>query len=389
MRWRFDTLPRQYGPPVPGRLAALRVALLAVVALALAAPAADADGKVTSLRPWEAGNLYLVRTDLDGRTKPQLEPRAKVDYLREGQWVKIACQTTGESAYGSRIWDKVGNLYVPDHFVKTYTDGFIPGAPRCDAATPPPRPKPKRYVALGDSYSSGEGATGYLPARSRRPYACHRSMNAYSQVLAARHRSSVTHEPDRDFFACSGAKTGDVANEQLGALGSAVGVITISAGGNDVNFERILRMCIANVGASCQDWLDHLFDVGTLRRSLDSLYRQIRRRAPRAVVIVAGYPRLFDERRGCPIGLSGAERTLLNQAADRLNAVTASVARARGFRFADPRAAFTAHGLCSSTRWINPFVREEGGIRGSFHPNLSGQQAYADVIAAANRDVFR
>ena len=94
-------------------------------------------------------------------------------------------------------------------------------------------------------------------------------------------------------------------------------------------------------------------------------------------------------RRRCPIGLFANERRLLDDAADRLDAVLASVARVRGFRFVDPRAAFAAHGLCSPERWINPFVREDGAIKGSFHPNVAGQRALADLLAATNPDVFR
>jgi hypothetical protein len=71
---------------------------------------------VTSAKPWAAGNEYLVEADVDGRTRPQSEPRAKTDWLRKGQWVTIQCQIRGELAYGSRIWDKVGGYFVPDQF---------------------------------------------------------------------------------------------------------------------------------------------------------------------------------------------------------------------------------------------------------------------------------
>ena len=112
----------------------MRAALVAAALVVLAAPAARADTKVTSLRPWAEDNTYLVRVNLDGRTAPRLEPRASIDFLKAGQWVRITCQTTGESAYGSTVWDKVGPFYVPDHYIKTYTDGFIPQAPRCGAS---------------------------------------------------------------------------------------------------------------------------------------------------------------------------------------------------------------------------------------------------------------
>lgn len=115
---------------------------LSVLAVLLAvAPAAQAK-KVTSLEPWKASNHYLVEADLDGRAVPKLKPVAKVDHLRQGQWVAIECQTTGQAAYGSKLWDKVGGLYVPDHFIKTYTDGGIPGVPSCGASDPAPAPAP-------------------------------------------------------------------------------------------------------------------------------------------------------------------------------------------------------------------------------------------------------
>lgn len=107
----------------------------AIVFFALALPAsASADTHVTSLQPWAAGNQYLVEEDVDGRAQPTVEPRAVVDYLRTGQWASIECQVPGEEAYGSAIWDRVGGLYVPDRYLKTYTTGFLENVPRCDAA---------------------------------------------------------------------------------------------------------------------------------------------------------------------------------------------------------------------------------------------------------------
>jgi Putative metal-binding motif len=129
-----------------------------VLLLLLAAPAAGADTRVTSLQPWAPDNLYLVREDLDGRTQPTVEPRAVVDHVRAGEWVKIECQTPGEEAYGSAIWDRVDGLYVPDAYVRTYTTGFLAGAPRCDAAPPSP---PDRD---GDGFFVGQDCNDLDPA---------------------------------------------------------------------------------------------------------------------------------------------------------------------------------------------------------------------------------
>ena len=121
-----------------GRRAIRRICALAALTLLSLPAAARADNPVTSLRPWAVDNTYLVEEDLDGRAQPTSEPRTVVDHVRAGQWVRIECQTAGEEVYGSAVWDKVNGLYVPDHYLKTYTTGFLQGVPRCDAAPPPP-----------------------------------------------------------------------------------------------------------------------------------------------------------------------------------------------------------------------------------------------------------
>ena len=121
--------------------ARIAISAIAAMMLSLSVPSLADAARVTSLKPWAAGNEYLVEADVDGRTRPQSEPRAKIDWLKAGQWVTIQCQVQGELAYGSRIWDKVGGYFVPDQFLKTYTDGFLSGSPRC-GVPPPPNPPP-------------------------------------------------------------------------------------------------------------------------------------------------------------------------------------------------------------------------------------------------------
>jgi hypothetical protein len=128
----------------PRRRRVLAVAAITLTGLA-AIPAVASAAHVTSLQPWKASNAYYARADLDGRALPQLNPVAKVNHVRAGEWVHITCQTRGENAYGSNIWDKVDGLYVPDKYLKTYTDGFLAGVPRCsehDPVQPPPPPVP-------------------------------------------------------------------------------------------------------------------------------------------------------------------------------------------------------------------------------------------------------
>jgi len=87
---------------------------------------------------------YTATADLDGRDEPRLNATYIYNFVDEGESVRVVCQTTGGTAYGSKVWDLVaapaddptvtGHKFVPDAFVRTGTDGFASGIPRCHAA---------------------------------------------------------------------------------------------------------------------------------------------------------------------------------------------------------------------------------------------------------------
>ena len=151
-----------------------------------------------------------------------------------------------------------------------------------------PRPPPSAitggYVALGDSYSSGVGAGSYTSASG----SCDRSTNAYSALWNnAHHPSSYVS------VACSGAKTTDVNANQLSALSSATGLVSITIGGNDVGFSNIMQTCV----------LGHRQRLRRPRSTpprprpgpqlpglLNTTYNNIRSHAPNAQVVVLDYP---------------------------------------------------------------------------------------------------
>jgi PKD repeat protein/flagellar hook assembly protein FlgD len=126
---------------------------------------------------------------------------------------------------------------------------------------------PPRYVALGDSFSAGEGYPPFelgthegiphdLPVITNNH--CHRSLGSYSRQLSV--------DPDRTylrptgFHACSGAITNDydVPNPgndgeppQREQLNEFVETVTVTMGGNDVGFKS-LAICVA-VSTDCGD----------------------------------------------------------------------------------------------------------------------------------------
>jgi hypothetical protein len=84
---------------------------------------------------------YTATADLDGRDEPKLHATYIHNFVNKGESVRVICQTTGESAYGSKIWDLVSpgadptvrgyKRFVPDRFITTGTDGFADEIPRC------------------------------------------------------------------------------------------------------------------------------------------------------------------------------------------------------------------------------------------------------------------
>jgi lysophospholipase L1-like esterase len=220
-----------------------------------------------------------------------------------------------------------------------------------------------RYVALGDSYSSGTGTRTYYDST------CQRSVYAYPYLLSQQRANTQLV-----FAACSGAKTGDVLNNQVSSLTSGTGIVTITVGGNDAGFSSVITECAKPAWASdCSGRVAtaQSYIRNTLPSRLNSVYAQIKSRSPSARVVVLGYPRLFMGE-DCNAGtwFSANDMTILNQTADLLDSVTSGRAVAYGFTFKNPVSAFTGHAICSSTEWLNGLSNP---VSESYHPNRTGQ----------------
>lgn len=227
----------------------------------------------------------------------------------------------------------------------------------------------RNYAALGDSYASGTGTREYYDS------ACQRSNHSYAIQLAAGLGLRVFHA------ACAGARIPDVRANQLGVLSTATNLVTISIGGNDAGFSHVITQCAKPFPFTCGGDINNArsFITNTLPGQLDTLYTEIRRRAPNAQVIVVGYPRLFNGEQ-CNAGarISPDEQSSLNSVADLLASKTAAVAAAHGFGFIDARGPFNTHRICDDEEWLNGLSNPIGE---SYHPNRLGHDAFTLLIA--------
>ena len=234
---------------------------------------------------------------------------------------------------------------------------------------------PDEYVALGDSYASGNGTQ--LPDLSLQ---CYRSSLAYAPRVAKARGMTLR------FRACSGAETGDVTGGQTAALSSTTDWVTISIGGNDVGFTDLILSCF-------NSW-DEYFCRQTISKvntridtelpaKLDATYSDIRARAPRAKVLVVGYPKPFGPSVSCAQaqGVNSREAPLLNGVAGRLDAVIEARATAAGFTYLDPVPSFTGHDVCASSPWVWGKVT---GVLDIYHPTRAGHRdGFTPLVSAA------
>lgn len=230
-----------------------------------------------------------------------------------------------------------------------------------------------RYVALGDSYSSGTGTRTYTNA------ACQRSNSAYPALLAAaRPNTALT------FVACSGATTADVLANQISSVTASTKLVSISIGGNDAGFADVLTECALPAWASncaAKVAAAQSYITGTLPAKLNAVYAQIKSRAPSAKVAVMGYPRIFQgEDCNAATFFSPDDETKLNATADLMRSTIRTRAQAYGFSFGDVIPAFVGHAVCDSPAWLNGFSNPIGE---SYHPNVTGHKSGYLPVARA------
>lgn len=255
------------------------------------------------------------------------------------------------------------------------------------------------FVALGDSFSSGEGVGDYFgDSNSVGVNECHRSRIAYSQLF-----SRSARLPSPDFRACSGAKFEHLyenrqwANEPVQVLrtdssqllGSATRNITLSIGGNDLGFVPVLLTCVLASGPVPVSCAIGNFLASSRLNSAASDYRllwsRLVRDAPNARIFVLGYPKFFPSTPyyNC-YGLNTLEQKWINDRIAALNSVIrSSIGGFPKIHYVDVENAFDGHHLCrvgwDNRPWMNGLTlpREH-----SFHPNADGHRSFASILFA-------
>jgi lysophospholipase L1-like esterase len=236
-----------------------------------------------------------------------------------------------------------------------------------------------QYVALGDSYAAGQGG-----GEESRP--CLQSPNGYPALLDAEKKIHL-----RANAACTGATTENVADQQLSALKQGTRLVTLTVGAADLGLSRVLAdctavpptpdLCQAAILAALAFLPATCGAESELGNRLEDLYAAVAAAAPNALIVVTGYPYLFEQ--PDPSDPNADIITQINAATALLNcAIEKAVADAQdadiNIVYVDVTDDFAEHGIGSA----EPFINLPGSGIGAFHPNAAGYEAYAAAISA-------
>ena len=270
-------------------------------------------------------------------------------------------------------------------------------APSASSAPTPSASYPRvaRYVALGDSYSAGPGITAMDLA-----YGCARSNHNYPSLLAARLRPRTFVD-----VSCSGARTVDVSHPhtalggsripaQIRAVTRGTDLVTMTMGGNDLDlFATLTRVCPRlaardRTGAPCtralaRNGTDLAEAATTISARVGAALQLVRRRAPKATVVLIGYLRQVPDRGTCrALPLATGDYALGRRISGLLDRGLARAAKTAGARFVDMYDASRGHDVCSSAPWVNGSTNVDGKAI-PYHPFLVGMRADARGVLDA------
>lgn len=315
------------------------------------------------------------------------------------------------SCWGNCDGDYSYKLYALD------VPGIGMDYPRGAVINTAPRPSAV-YVALGDSFSAGEGVTPFDSGTDTPGVnTCHRSEQAYPRLLAEEHEN-IPSLGANGFRACSGAVTDNIGNRVQWNEGVQIDVfpddttqlVTMTIGGNDIGFADFAKACVYPT-SSC-DFGSSAYNTSLnkinneLQRKLEATYREVLRYTPNADIYVIGYPQVIanksvndsDDSR-CFYMQGGSSNWSEARAArdivTKLNGkIDAAVAQVQGENpnnqrltyvpLDEPGSPFIGHEVCgtSSTSWFQNIDQATHDPAYVFHPNDLGQEAFATVVGA-------
>lgn len=270
-------------------------------------------------------------------------------------------------------------------------DGTPDPAPAYSTGSPTGAPtRYDQYVAIGDSYT----AAPLVPPTDTSTI-CLRSNVNYPALLAKQMAGTTLTD-----VSCSGARTRNVVEAQRGANGSVppqldalrrgTDLVTIGLGGNDhALFGGTLGECLklagsAPQGSPCTDWFDGTQDVqrtlDDIRSNIAAVVTAVHDRAPKARIVVVGYPQMVPESGTCDLlPLATGDYAFARKINHGLTDAVEAGAKDADAEYLDLWEPSAGHDICSDEPWVNGRITS-ADVALAYHPLAIEQQEVAHLL---------
>lgn len=259
------------------------------------------------------------------------------------------------------------------------------------------------YVALGDSFTSGEGEESdeyYFPSTNTATNHCHVSKRSYP-LLMGDVWAFITSN-----LACSGARIDEVRKTSHAIVDEnslPPTVLSIGVGGNDVGLMGKLKGC---VGPGTCEWatsgkrLSSAYEIKGLFSKMVNFITELRRDFPATPLIIVGYPGVVNDAvdASCSplIGVlfDASERRYMSESIKYMNEILRAAAAYTKSTYVDVEHALQGERLCDTAESAMNGVRYGDDIAPipmldsvklfgaeSFHPTARGHYLVATTMA--------
>jgi lysophospholipase L1-like esterase len=235
-----------------------------------------------------------------------------------------------------------------------------------------------RYVSLGSSIASGYGI-------SVQSTSCGRSSRDYGQLVA---KHFHLHLVDAS---CGAALIEHVVDTpqgsnppQLTFVTPATRLVTVSVGGNDIDYNATAVAC--GNPATCAAPPNLATLVANMRISLKAMIEKVKAAAPSATIVFVTYPREVPAGKNCPaLGFTNSGAAVVRSIGQMLENAFVQVVKPLGVKFIDPYAVPGDHTACArpSQRWTAGSKYVFGVTGFAYHPTALGHKVMAQMIVKA------
>lgn len=242
---------------------------------------------------------------------------------------------------------------------------LMSGAPAA-AAAPLRIPSAGPIIAIGDSFIAGIGAGSYSEHQG-----CRRSRNSYPAKVAHRMGRQLVD------LSCPGEMI-PRARSTVARIPKNSAIVFVQLGGNDIGFSHLAGACLIAGRTMCLGSIARANRIlSTLNTPLQDLIRSIHRHAPRAHVIVMGYPLMVGSTKECASIMTGEKVRALTSLQRRLDRTLQRSAISSGARFLDWPILVDRHSLCSKDPW---YALPGDRLDDVLHPDRRATSAVADRV---------